>query len=42
MKAFLTHPATVFVGGVLVGHMLTKFIAKIPLVNRLPQPLPPA
>lgn len=42
MKSFLTHPATVFVGGVLVGYVLSNYIAKIPVVNKLPRPLPPA
>lgn len=41
MKAFLMHPATLFLGGVLVGHVFTNYIKKIPVVNKLPQPLAP-
>lgn len=41
MKAFITHPATLFVGGVLVGYVFQNYLKKVPLVNKLPTPLPP-
>jgi len=32
----LKHPVTVFIAGILVGYMLQRVIAQVPVVNKLP------